>query len=83
MAAKLVEAGLIERHPDASDGRAWVLSLTDHGRAALKRVQRSFRAVNGIMDEVLLPQQAEQLAEALTRLAEAFERGLDPRQRRD
>ena len=39
--SSLVTHGLLEKSPDASDGRAWVVSLTDHGRAALGRIQAS------------------------------------------
>jgi len=39
--SSLVTHGLLEKSPDASDGRAWVVSLTDHGREALGRIQAS------------------------------------------
>jgi len=37
----LVASGLLEKSADPSDGRAWVVSLTEHGRAALDRIQAS------------------------------------------
>jgi len=37
----LVERGLIERTDHPTDGRSKVLTLTDEGRAAVKRVQRA------------------------------------------
>jgi DNA-binding MarR family transcriptional regulator len=37
----LVAGGLLEKSPDPSDGRAWVVSLTEHGSAALDRIQAS------------------------------------------
>jgi len=39
--SSLVTSGLLEKSADPSDGRAWVLSLTDHGREALERIQDS------------------------------------------
>ncbi len=37
--SSLVSSGLLEKSADPSDGRAWVVSLTEHGRAALRRIQ--------------------------------------------
>ena len=37
----LVTAGLLEKSADPSDGRASVVSLTEHGREALGRIQAS------------------------------------------
>ena len=37
----LVDRGLIERTDHPTDGRSKLLSLTDEGRAAIKRVQRA------------------------------------------
>jgi len=37
----LVASGLLEKSADPSDGRAWVVSLTEHGHAALDRIQSS------------------------------------------
>jgi DNA-binding MarR family transcriptional regulator len=39
--SSLVSAGLLEKSADPSDGRAWVVSLTDHGRESLVRIQAS------------------------------------------
>jgi DNA-binding MarR family transcriptional regulator len=39
--SSLVTSGLLEKSADPSDGRAWVVSLTDHGREALDRIQDS------------------------------------------
>ena len=37
----LVAGGLLEKSADPSDGRAWVVSLTAHGREAVTRIQAS------------------------------------------
>jgi DNA-binding MarR family transcriptional regulator len=48
----LVTSGLLEKSADPSDGRAWVVSLTDHGREALDRIQSSRAAwFQGLLTE--------------------------------
>lgn len=37
---RLEEAGLLERHPDPTDGRAWQFDLTETGTALCERVRR-------------------------------------------
>ena len=37
---RLEEVGLLERHPDPTDGRAWQFDLTETGTALWERVQR-------------------------------------------
>ncbi len=39
--SSLVTNGLLEKSADPSDGRAWVVSLTEHGRNAVGRIQAS------------------------------------------
>ena len=39
--SSLVSTGHLEKSADPSDGRAWVVSLTEHGRSALARIQAS------------------------------------------
>ena len=39
--SSLVARGLLEKSADPSDGRAWVVSLTEHGRTSLGRIQAS------------------------------------------
>ena len=41
----LVDDGLIDRQRDSADGRAWLLSLTDDGRARLSEASRRALAV--------------------------------------
>jgi len=43
----LVEDGLIDRQRDSADGRAWLLRLTDEGRAKLADTSRRAVAVMG------------------------------------
>ena len=39
--SSLVSTGHLEKSADPSDGRAWVVSLTEHGSSALARIQAS------------------------------------------
>lgn len=39
--SSLVSTGHLEKSADPSDGRAWVVSLTEHGSKALARIQAS------------------------------------------
>lgn len=39
--SSLVTSGLLEKSADPNDGRAWVVSLTDHGHDAVVRIQAS------------------------------------------
>lgn len=73
MSAKLIAAGLVRREPDPLDARAWRLTLTGAGRTALKRVQGPFEHINATIDATLSAQQITLMADALERLAEAFD----------
>jgi DNA-binding MarR family transcriptional regulator len=39
MVSRLVDGGLVERHPDSADRRAWKLLLTPYAHTLLKRLQ--------------------------------------------
>ena len=43
---RMVRDGLIERHPDQTDGRAWNITLTDTGRRLRAEAVRSARLLN-------------------------------------
>lgn len=54
----LVDSGLIDRADNPSDGRSKVLSLTDEGRAVLKRISRArddwmYHRLKGLTEEEL------------------------------
>jgi DNA-binding MarR family transcriptional regulator len=40
----LEQLGLVYREPDPADGRAWLIQLTDHGRARFSAVREARRA---------------------------------------
>lgn len=69
----LVNAGLLERRPDAADGRACLLAATEAGHAAFRRYKRSrgerlARMLDGWPDE-----EVEQFACLLERFNGTFE----------
>ena len=72
MTARLMKLGLIERTRDAEDARAWRLSLTGAGRAALERLRAPFARINAALDAALGDEDAATLAATLVRIAKAF-----------
>ncbi len=46
MVGRLMEAGFVSRAPSATDGRAWTVSLTPAGEAALDRFRVNLDALN-------------------------------------
>jgi DNA-binding MarR family transcriptional regulator len=69
-ASRLTAAGLIERHPDATDRRAVLLALTGSGRRA---VQQMRQRLTGALDGYLAtwpPGEAERFAASLRRFAD-------------
>ncbi len=73
MTLRLIKAGYVTRSRSANDARAWELSITDLGRAALEKMKGPFSAINGLIDETLEPQQVDQLAASLKTLVRALE----------
>lgn len=71
--ARLVDAGLVERIPDPTDGRSAIVSATPQGRALLRRLRRRKTAY--------LARRMRELprgdVEALARAAEVLERLLE------
>ena len=61
---RLAEAGLVERKPDLSDRRAWLLELTKKAEPLIKRLRGvahdlSVDATNGIEDSELVKLQSQ------------------------
>jgi DNA-binding MarR family transcriptional regulator len=46
MVGRLMEAGYVDRAPSATDGRAWTVSLTATGQAALETFRVNLDAMN-------------------------------------
>lgn len=53
MVTRLLKLGLLSRTRSAEDSRAWELSITAEGEAALKAIEAPFAAVNALIDDVL------------------------------
>ncbi|MEA2406403.1 MAG: hypothetical protein QOE69_522 [Thermoleophilaceae bacterium] len=69
----LLERGLLSRHEDPSDRRAVVISLTDSGRASLRRKMRKTKAVRERIAAAIEPDEQEAAADLLRRLAAVME----------
>lgn len=72
MATRLLDLGLLARGEHNDDTRAWRLSLTKKGRAAVKKIERPFATVNATIESALDKRELTLLADQLTRLADAF-----------
>ena len=77
--SSLVTSGLLEKSADPSDGRAWVVSLTDHGRDAVGRIQASRAAwFQGLLSEWDGPE-TTQFVDRLRELGDALDANLRAR----
>ena len=77
--SSLVTSGLLEKSADPSDGRAWVVSLTNHGRDAVGRIQASRAAwFQGLLSEWDGPE-TTQFVDRLRELGDALDANLRAR----
>ncbi|MEM1146034.1 MAG: MarR family transcriptional regulator, partial [Pseudomonadota bacterium] len=74
MAGRLIKAGLVARERSSEDARAWQLTVTADGRAALKRVKVAFDKINAEIDQRIPEEEMSQLADNLSAIIEAFDR---------
>ncbi|MEM8660070.1 MAG: MarR family transcriptional regulator [Pseudomonadota bacterium] len=72
MAGRLIKAGFITRERSNEDARAWQLTVTDEGTAALKRVKVAFDKINAEIDQRIPESEMQVLADNLTEIIEAF-----------
>jgi len=77
LADRMIEAGLIERRADASDGRAWRLWLTASGRRALARSKAGVAELNARLTEGFSDAEIEIVARWLTSFQAKFPKGED------
>lgn len=68
MIERLVAAGFVERRLNASDGRAWEIYLTAHGRESLGRLDVVLGALNGMIDAAIGPDCVDAFVDALESL---------------
>lgn len=70
---RLEEVGLLERHPDPEDRRAWQLDLTAQGTALWQRVQRYRGEKTRRLLAGLMPEEQQTLLALLERALDAAE----------
>ena len=71
--ARLLDAGLVSRHPSPDDHRAHLLALTPTGTAALERIRPMVGEFNTMLTRVLGADGPASLAAALRTLRDADE----------
>lgn len=82
LVARLVARGLVDRATDPADGRGVLLSLTEAGRRAQRRVgRRHARDVAAAMTRALTPDELAHLEALCARLAEPGGRARRARER--
>lgn len=72
LADRTERAGLIERRPDDTDGRASRLWLTEAGRAVRQRSRARVKALNAKLTEGFTPEEIDVVARWLTSLQTKF-----------
>ena len=77
LADRMVEAGLIEKHADPNDGRAWRLWLTPVGRKALARAKAGVAELNARLTEGFSEVEIDIVARWLASLQTKFPKGDD------
>ncbi len=73
MVTRLLGLSYLDRQRSETDRRAWMLSATVAGEAALHSVKTPFRRINKVIDGEFTDKELENLAEYLQRLSAAFE----------
>lgn len=73
--SKMEEEGLVKREPDAEDGRANKVELTDAGAQAAEQVMAERRERDAHLFEALDADEKEQLTALLDKLARSWHRG--------
>lgn len=65
----LVESGLVQRRESPTDGRAWGLHLTAHGKKTLQKVTAAVRAHDARISSALTEEERRILATLLRKMA--------------
>lgn len=73
MIGRLLRLGYVTRSRDPQDGRVWRLQVSEAGAAALAASKGPFARLNRRIDRTLSQDEVAALADALDRLADAFE----------
>jgi DNA-binding MarR family transcriptional regulator len=77
LADRMIEAGLIEKRADPSDGRAWRLWLTASGRKALARSRAGVAELNARLTHDFTDAEIEIVARWLSSFQTKFPKGED------
>ncbi|WOF74433.1 MarR family transcriptional regulator [Parvibaculaceae bacterium PLY_AMNH_Bact1] len=72
MITRLMKADLVARRRSDTDGRTWLLELTENGKKTLKRAERPFEEINARLDATLGKKNASVLANQLDAIADEF-----------
>ena len=72
MVTRLMRSGFVARTRSPDDARAWCLTLTEAGRAALDRAAGPFQTINAGIEESLADHDLKTVTEALDRLTARF-----------
>jgi DNA-binding MarR family transcriptional regulator len=68
MADRLLKAGYVTRARAPSDGRAWLLTMTDTGHTALDAIRAPFQAINAELDAAFSGEDMTKLAKGLAQI---------------
>lgn len=77
MTTRLIGLGLVERMRNRTDARAWRLTLTPEGRAAMNRTARPFDAINARIEKICSAEELAILADILDRIGAEFRKRED------
>jgi DNA-binding MarR family transcriptional regulator len=77
MASKLQSAGLIERRPSPTDGRATIVELSEQGRAMIPDLQARWQALADSTIAGFTAMPPDQLIDALAELARSMHGSAD------
>ncbi|MEM9055504.1 MAG: MarR family transcriptional regulator [Pseudomonadota bacterium] len=73
MMTRLIRSGYIERQRSKTDRRAWTLSITPLGEAALAETRLPFSHINQLLEATLSVEELRSLSDYLERLQQALE----------
>lgn len=73
MASRLLAADYISRTRSSSDGRAWELSITPKGWAALNDIKAPFGEINAVLDKNIDAEDVQRLAASLNNILAALD----------
>ncbi|WOR15091.1 MarR family transcriptional regulator [Hyphomonas sp. FCG-A18] len=68
MADRLLKAGYVTRARSPTDGRAWLLAMTETGHDALEAIREPFQAINAELDQAFPNKDMDTLARGLTQI---------------